>query len=60
MVKSSGSSITRRSSKKYLTVFFFSFNVYLFLRERQRQRQSANRGQVERKGDTESEAGSRL
>ena len=39
--------------------FFLIFlNVYLFLRERQRQ--SASRGGVEREGDTESEAGSRL
>ena len=34
--------------------------VYLFLRQRQRQRQSVSRGGAERKGDTESEAGSRL
>ena len=32
------------------------FNVYLFLR----QRESTNGGGAERKGDTESEAGSRL
>ena len=40
--------------------FLIFFKVYLFLRERQRQRQSMSRGGVERGGDTESEAGSRL
>ena len=34
------------------------FNVYLFLRDRERQ--STSEGGAERKGDTESEAGSRL
>ena len=37
---------------------FFFFNVYLFLSERQRQ--NTNRGGAERKGETESKAGSRL
>ena len=36
--------------------FFFLSNVYLFLNERQ----STSRGGVEREGDTDSEAGSRL
>ena len=36
----------------------FFFNVYLFLRERERQSMSGLG--AERKGDTESEAGSRL
>ena len=35
------------------------FNVYLFLREREREKSMSGEG-VERKGDTESEAGSRL
>ena len=37
---------------------FFFFNVYSFLKDRERQ--STSRGGVEREGDTESEAGSRL
>ena len=38
--------------------FEFLFNVYLFLRDRERQ--SVSRGGVEREGDPESKAGSRL
>ena len=50
----------------FLSTFIFFvqknifFNVYLFLRERQRQRQSVSWELVEREGDTEPEAGSRL
>ena len=41
------------------TFFFnFFFNVYLFIWDRERQ--SMNGGRAERKGDTESETGSRL
>ena len=46
---------------KPLSFFFFFlmfFNIYSFLKGRERQ--SANGGGAERKGDTESEAGSKL
>ena len=36
------------------------FNVYLFLRERERERERMSSGGAERKGNTESEADSRL
>ena len=39
-------------------VNFFFFNIYLLLRDRETQ--SVSRGGVEKGGDTESEAGSRL
>ena len=39
-------------------LFFIFFNVYLLLRDRETQ--SMSRGRVERGGDTQSEAGSRL
>ena len=47
----------RRLHTVWFHLFIF-FNVHLFLRERERW--SANGGGVERQGDTESEAGSRL
>ena len=42
----------------FFVLFFNFFNVYLLLRDRETQ--SVSRGGVERGGDLESEAGSRL
>ena len=46
-------------SETFFLSFFF-FNVYLFTFETQGERQSMSGGGAERKGDAESEAGSRL
>ena len=43
-----------------LMVFFIFFFTVYFLRERETERQRVSGGGAERKGDTESEAGSRL
>ena len=48
---------TYRTRRRKLVLFFKYFLKCLFLRERQRQ--STSRGGAERKGDTESETGSR-
>ena len=47
-------------SASYSSHFFFFFLMFLFIFEREREKQSASKGGAERKGDTESEAVSKL